>query len=312
MLAQPTLPIDDVVRRGIARALAVVGLAGVALIHLLDAPGTFAATPYKGVFYALLILGSLAAAAVLLGRDDRRAWLAAVLLPLGAAAAFVVSRTAGLPQGAGGVRRRSGSRPSSSRARSSPSGPRCCSSTAPCGSSQARRPRAGKEPPVTPAAARPWRILVVADETVDGERLHELVGGRAAAASTRVLVLAPMLAGRLAYWASDDRRARREALDRLGRSIDALRARGVDAEGGLGDADPVLAIEDALHTFPADEVVLATRPRGRSSWLERNVLERARARCKVPVHHLVDEIPSAGEPQRSLRWVSSMRARFVA
>ena len=31
------------IRDGIARAVAVIGLAGVALIHLLDAPGTIAA-----------------------------------------------------------------------------------------------------------------------------------------------------------------------------------------------------------------------------------------------------------------------------
>ena len=31
-----------VVRDAVARAIAVVGLAGVALIHLLDTPGTFA------------------------------------------------------------------------------------------------------------------------------------------------------------------------------------------------------------------------------------------------------------------------------
>jgi hypothetical protein len=36
------------IRDGIVRAVAVVGLAGVALIHLLDAPGTFQDAPYKG------------------------------------------------------------------------------------------------------------------------------------------------------------------------------------------------------------------------------------------------------------------------
>jgi hypothetical protein len=92
--------LDSAIRDGIARALAVVGLAGVALIHLLDAPGTFASSPYKGWLYTALIVGSLATAAVLVRHSDPRAWAAAAVLCLGAIAAFVVSRTVGLPQGA--------------------------------------------------------------------------------------------------------------------------------------------------------------------------------------------------------------------
>ena len=84
----------------IARAVAVVGLVGVALIHLLDAPDTFASTPYKGWLYVALIVGCLATAGALIRDSDSRAWAMAALLPLGAALAFVVSRTVGLPHGA--------------------------------------------------------------------------------------------------------------------------------------------------------------------------------------------------------------------
>jgi hypothetical protein len=90
----------EALRDSVARTAAVVGLSGVALIHLLDAPGTFAAAPYKGWLYAALIVSSLATAAVLLRRSDSRAWAAAGLLSLGACAAFVFSRTIGLPAGA--------------------------------------------------------------------------------------------------------------------------------------------------------------------------------------------------------------------
>jgi hypothetical protein len=84
----------------VARTLAVVGLAGVALIHLLDAHDTFVLAPYKGWLYVGLIVGSLGAAAVLVRRSDPRAWAAALLFPLGALVAFVLSRTVGLPNGA--------------------------------------------------------------------------------------------------------------------------------------------------------------------------------------------------------------------
>lgn len=87
------------IRDGIMRALAVAGLAAVALIHLLDTPGAFREQPYKGWLYLALIVGSLVTARALLSGSDSLAWVAATLLPLGALAAFVISRTAGLPGG---------------------------------------------------------------------------------------------------------------------------------------------------------------------------------------------------------------------
>jgi hypothetical protein len=84
----------------LARAVMVVGLGGVALIHVLDAHDTFAAAPYKGWLYVALIAGCLGAAAALIRRDDGRAWAAAALLMSGAFVAFTISRTVGLPQGA--------------------------------------------------------------------------------------------------------------------------------------------------------------------------------------------------------------------
>jgi hypothetical protein len=84
----------------LARAAAIVGLAGVALIHVLDAHDTFVSAPYKGWLYVGLIIGCLVAAGRLLNFDESRTWLAAGLLPLGALVAFVISRTVGLPNGA--------------------------------------------------------------------------------------------------------------------------------------------------------------------------------------------------------------------
>src|SRR5713226_5223018 len=88
------------IRDRIARAVSVIGLAGVALIHLLDAPATFQSAAYKGWLYVGLILGCVVAAGALIRSSDRRAWTAAALLSLGAIVAFVISRTVGLPQGA--------------------------------------------------------------------------------------------------------------------------------------------------------------------------------------------------------------------
>ena len=107
------------VRDGIARAVAIVGLAGVALIHLLDLPGTFDEQAYKGWLYLGLIAGTLLAAAALIRSSDRRAWLAVALLPLGAMAGYVWSRT--IRSGPKSIVRESASRPLAASATSNPS-----------------------------------------------------------------------------------------------------------------------------------------------------------------------------------------------
>jgi hypothetical protein len=76
---------------------------------------------------------------------------------------------------------------------------------------------------------------------------------------------------------------------------------GVPAEAGrkpseeaarppsVADSNPVKAIEDALRTFPADEVILVTLPDEDAAWLERGSAKTALNRFSLPVTHLVVE-----------------------
>jgi len=98
-----TSSLTDVLRDGVARAAAVVALAGVALIHVLDAPNTFSEVPYIGWLYVALIAGSVLTAGALIRASDTRAWLAAALLPLGAIVGFTLTRTVGLPGDTGDI-----------------------------------------------------------------------------------------------------------------------------------------------------------------------------------------------------------------
>src|SRR5436309_9174921 len=84
----------------VPRAVAIAGLAGIALIHLLDTHDTFAEVPYKGFLFVGLIVASVVVAGLLLHRPDTLAWVATTALALATLVAFVVSRTVGLPQGA--------------------------------------------------------------------------------------------------------------------------------------------------------------------------------------------------------------------
>jgi len=143
------------------------------------------------------------------------------------------------------------------------------------------------------------RLLVVANETVAGQELREKIRETAEGRSARVLVVAPALNAKVRHWVSDEDRARAKAQSRLDESLSRLAEAGVEAEGEVGDADPLQAIEDALRTFGADEIIISTHPEGRSNWLERGVVVSARQRFAVPITHVVVDIggylPAADE-----------------
>ena len=134
------------------------------------------------------------------------------------------------------------------------------------------------------------RILVIANETVGGEELLTILRRKAEGVQTQVLVVSPALNSQLRTWASDEDGARAAAQSRLDASLAQLARDGIHAEGEVGDGDPLQAIEDALRTFGADEIVISTHPEGRSHWLERNVVGAARDRFTVPITHVVVDL----------------------
>ncbi len=134
------------------------------------------------------------------------------------------------------------------------------------------------------------RILVVANETVAGEALRDEIVHRTRGEDADVLVVAPALNTRLRHWTSDEDRARAEAQARLDASLAALAEAGVSARGQVGDDDPIQAIDDALRTFGADEIVISTHPPGRSNWLEKDLVRRARDRYDCPIGHVVVDL----------------------
>jgi hypothetical protein len=80
----------------IFEALTIVGLLGIAWIHLLDVGDKFEETPYLGVAYVGLMAGCIAAA-VMLGRRDRRGFVVAGGLAAATFIGYCLSRTTGLP-----------------------------------------------------------------------------------------------------------------------------------------------------------------------------------------------------------------------
>jgi hypothetical protein len=100
-------------------------------------------------------------------------------------------------------------------------------------------------------------LLVVTSEPISGAQLREALPAGIDPEQAEVMVIAPALQeSGLRFWLSDADEAiakaeavRRETLERLG-------SEGVAAGGDTGESNPLLAIQDALQSFPADRIVL--------------------------------------------------------
>jgi hypothetical protein len=154
----------------------------------------------------------------------------------------------------------------------------------------ARREERPRRTVPRPHAPGERRILVVANETVGGHTLRSAILEKSLDVREEVLVVTPALNSPIRHWVSDDDGARASAQQRLDESLAQLAAAGVEAKGQIGDGDPLQAMEDALRTFGADEIIISTHPVGRSNWLERDVVEKARERFAVPITHVVVDL----------------------
>ena len=130
-------------------------------------------------------------------------------------------------------------------------------------------------------------VLVVANETVLGSPLLDRIRTRAAEGPASFLLLSPQ---------SDPlQTAHPEAERRLRRALSELRGAGIDAHGQIAHPDPYTAAMQAIHDERVDEVIVSTFPGERSGWLRRDLVGRLRADAKLPVEHVVVELP-AGSP----------------
>ncbi|CAN5595668.1 hypothetical protein BH10ACT1_BH10ACT1_17490 [soil metagenome] len=80
-----------------ARGAGVVGLGAIALVHLLDLQGKISETPYLGYAYIGLVIGCVAAAAMLIRGNVRTGWLLGGGLAVATLVGYAVNRTIGMP-----------------------------------------------------------------------------------------------------------------------------------------------------------------------------------------------------------------------
>lgn len=142
------------------------------------------------------------------------------------------------------------------------------------------------------AGATPGRhLLVVALEELGGETLREELNANGAA-TAQVDVLVPILASRSHYWSSDVDRERRDAEQRLAASLAWAAEQGFAARGEVGDPDPLVAIEDEMRAFGADEVVVVMNLREHRSWFANRMMSHLVRELDIPVREVVVDAPS--------------------
>jgi hypothetical protein len=152
------------------------------------------------------------------------------------------------------------------------------------------------------------RVLIVANQTLGGDHLAEVIRQRIAAGPTSFTLLVPAthrthvvvaLAEAFAVQGGmrpppptvDDDDA---AADRLQEGLAWMQGLGAAAEGIVGEHDPVRAIRDYLAVRRCDEIVVSTLPHGVSNWLRQDLPHRLERTTGVPV-----TVVSAPHPVRA-------------
>ena len=74
-------------------------------------------------------------------------------------------------------------------------------------------------------------------------------------------------------------------------AIEYLRAAGLEVDGTVGDADPVVAVTEAWDPKRYDEIVVSTLPMRFSKWLHAGLPERVAKLTGAPVTHVVSQPP---------------------
>jgi hypothetical protein len=120
------------------------------------------------------------------------------------------------------------------------------------------------------------RTLVVANQTVGGQPLIDQLKQLAAQGPHRFIVVCPQ------GGAGED-----DAHRRLAHTLKRLQDEGLDAIGQVTHPDPYTAVQQALHFYGIDEIVISTFPATRSGWLRSDLVGRVEASTDKPVHHVV-------------------------
>jgi hypothetical protein len=127
------------------------------------------------------------------------------------------------------------------------------------------------------------KLLVLATDPVSADSVRQALPDENLDGA-EVLVVSPAVnESALAFWVSDSDEAIEEAESAAERTAAQLRESGARARATTGESEPLLALQDALATYPADRVLVFVREEDEARYREDDVAGEAERRFNVPV-----------------------------
>src|SRR5829696_1929826 len=133
-------------------------------------------------------------------------------------------------------------------------------------------------------------ILVLANETIGGEKLLDAIRERNSQGDARFHVV-----------------VRDSAQVRIDLALAFMREEGIQGTGEVGDADPFNAAMDAVREYGITEIIVSTLPTQASAWIRRELVERLEALAKEGPHRFIIVVPQDDGDGRA---VKAARARL--
>lgn len=143
---------------------------------------------------------------------------------------------------------------------------------------------------------RPTSVLVVANVTAASQELVEALRTRTRQGPLQLTLLIPAT--------GPGRHGREAARPRLEAALAAWRDAGLEADGMVGDEDPLEAVLEVWNPREYDEIVVATLPASTSRWLRCDLPSRLMRATDAQVTH----VPTGASPQPPERQRGRIRA----
>jgi hypothetical protein len=119
------------------------------------------------------------------------------------------------------------------------------------------------------------RLLVLAPRVIGADEVRAALPNDDLSGAQVLVVTPAHNESAVAFWMSDADEAIADAGSSAEQTARALRDAGARARGTVGDDDPLIALHDALATYPADRIVV----------FDDGLASEARERFDVPVTH---------------------------
>lgn len=143
--------------------------------------------------------------------------------------------------------------------------------------------------------SKPAHVLVVAHQTAATSALLAAVGERARRGPASFHLVVPRRQHGMHKLVDPQDTGDDEATNVLVQALPKLtEAAGQEVTGSVGDSEPLMAIQDAIHLGNYDEIIISTLPPRLSRWLKLDLVSKSRD-LGLPVTHVEDSTRDSSE-----------------